>query len=99
MVYYDGVPVTQIGLNVAREHVATVLQHPALFNDTVRTNLTLGRDITDADLWQALKIAQLKDNVSSMNNGLDTIVGRQGVRLSGGQRQRPATARLILTEP
>src|SRR3972149_56148 len=99
MVYYDGVPVTQIGLNVAREHVATVLQPPALFNDTVRTNLTLGRDITDADLWQALEIAQLKDNVSSMSNGLDPIVGRQGVRLSGGQRQRLAIARMILSEP
>lgn len=99
MVYYDGVPVTQIGLNVVREHVATVLQHPALFNDTVRANLTLGREIADAALWQALEIAQLKDTVSSMNNGLDTIVGRQGVRLSGGQRQRLAIARMILSDP
>ena len=99
MVYYDGVPVTQIGLNVVREHVATVLQHPALFNDTVRTNLTLGRDIADSDLWQALEIAQLKDTVADMQKGLDTIVGRQGVRLSGGQRQRLAIARMILSEP
>jgi ATP-binding cassette subfamily C protein len=99
MVYYDGVPVTEIGLNVVREHVATVLQHPALFNDTVRANLTLGREIADATLWQALEIAQLRDTVTEMNNGLDTIVGRQGVRLSGGQRQRLAIARMILSEP
>jgi ATP-binding cassette subfamily C protein len=99
MVYYDGVPVTEIGLNVVREHVATVLQHPALFNDSVRANLTLGREIADATLWQALDIAQLKDTVAAMNNGLDTIVGRQGVRLSGGQRQRLAIARMILSEP
>src|SRR3989337_400812 len=93
------VPVTQIGLNVVRENVATVLQHPALFNDTVRQNLTLGRPLPDADLWQALEIAQLKETVSAMKNGLDTMVGRQGVRLSGGQRQRIAIARMILSEP
>jgi ATP-binding cassette, subfamily C, bacterial len=99
MVYYDGVPVNQIGLDIVRENVATVLQHPALFNDTVRVNLTLGREIPDRDLWQVLKIAQLTDTVENMNNGLDTIVGRQGVRLSGGQRQRIAIARMILSEP
>jgi ATP-binding cassette subfamily C protein len=99
MIYYDGVPVTQIGLNVVRENVATVLQHPALFNDTVRQNLTLGRLLPDADLWQALEIAQLNETVSGMKNGLDTVVGRQGVRLSGGQRQRIAIARMILSEP
>lgn len=99
MVYYDNVPVTRIGLDKVREHVATVLQHPALFNDTVRNNLTLGREIADADLWQALEIAQLKDYVAAMKNSLDTVVGRQGVRLSGGQRQRLAIARMVLTDP
>ena len=99
MIYYDEVPVTKIGLNVVRENVATVLQHPALFNNTVRKNLTLGRDISDEDLWQALQIAQLKETIEEMNRGLDTIVGRQGIRLSGGQRQRLAIARMILSDP
>ena len=99
MIYYDGVPVDQIGLDVVRENVATVLQHPALFNDTVRMNLTLGREIPDADLWQVLDIAQLTETVRNMANGLDTIVGRQGVRLSGGQRQRLAIARMVLSDP
>ena len=99
MIYYDEVPVTKIGLNVVRENVATVLQHPALFNNTVRKNLTLGRDISDEDLWQALQIAQLKETIEKMNRGLDTIVGRQGIRLSGGQRQRLAIARMILSDP
>ncbi len=98
-VYYDEVPVTQIGLNVVRENVATVLQHPALFNDTVRKNITLGRELPDVDLWEALEIAQLKTTVTGMSHGLDTIVGRQGVRLSGGQRQRLAIARMILSDP
>ena len=99
MIYYDGVPVDQIGLDVVRENVATVLQHPALFNDTVRMNLTLGHEIPDADLWQVLEIAQLIETVRNMDSGLDTIVGRQGVRLSGGQRQRLAIARMILSDP
>lgn len=99
MVYYDEVPVTKIGLNVVRENVATVLQHPALFNDSVRKNLTLGRELSENVLWNALEISQLKSTVKNMKNGLDTIVGRQGVRLSGGQRQRLAIARLILSDP
>lgn len=99
MVSFDGVPMTEIGMEVVRSHVATVLQHPALFNDTVRMNLTLGRELTDAHLWQALEVAQLADVVGELPNGLDAIVGRQGVRLSGGQRQRLAIARMVLSDP
>ncbi len=99
MIYYDGVPVTDIGLDVIRENVATVLQHPALFNDSIRTNLTMGRELDNDRLWHALEIAQLKGTVEEMQNGLDTIVGRQGIRLSGGQRQRLAIARMVLSEP
>ncbi|HUW50014.1 MAG TPA: ABC transporter ATP-binding protein [Sulfuricella sp.] len=99
MVGFDGVPMTEIGMEVVRSHVATVLQHPALFNDTVRMNLTLGRELADAQLWQALEVAQLADTVRELPNGLDTIVGRQGVRLSGGQRQRLAIARMVLSDP
>jgi ATP-binding cassette subfamily C protein len=98
-VNFDGVPMTEIGMEVVRSHVATVLQHPALFNDTVRMNLTLGRELSDEQLWQALEVAQLADTVRELPNGLDTIVGRQGVRLSGGQRQRLAIARMILSDP
>ncbi len=98
-VNFDGVPMTEIGMEVVRSHVATVLQHPALFNDTVRMNLTLGRELTDEQLWQALEVAQLADTVRELPNGLDTLVGRQGVRLSGGQRQRLAIARMVLSDP
>nr|VFJ72645.1 MAG: ATP-binding cassette, subfamily C [Candidatus Kentron sp. FW] len=99
MIFFNGVPVTKIGLDVVREHVSVVLQHPALFNDTVRNNLTLGRTISDTRLWQALEIAQLKTDIEALSNGLDDLVGRQGVRLSGGQRQRLAVARMVLTDP
>jgi len=98
-VNFDGVPMTEIGMEVVRSHVATVLQHPALFNDTVRMNLTLGRELTDEQLWQALEVAQLADTVRQLPEGLGTLVGRQGVRLSGGQRQRLAIARMVLSDP
>jgi ATP-binding cassette, subfamily C, bacterial len=96
---FDNVPIERIGLEVVRENVVTVLQHPVLFNDTIRANLTLGKPASDAALWNALTIAQLKDAIKDHENGLDTIVGRQGMRLSGGQRQRMAIARMIVANP
>jgi ATP-binding cassette subfamily C protein len=96
---FNNVPVRNIGLDVVRDHVATVLQHPVLFNDTVRNNLTLGREFPEPLLWQALGRAQLSDVVEEMPLGLESVLGRQGVRLSGGQRQRLAIARLLLGDP
>jgi ATP-binding cassette subfamily C protein len=99
VVRFDGVPVTQIGLDRVREHVATVLQQPALFNGSVRENLAMGRRFEDSALWQALEVAQLKEFIAGLEAGLDTVIGRQGVRLSGGQRQRLAVARMVLSDP
>lgn len=99
MIYFDDVPLDRIGLNVVREHVATVLQHPILFNDTIRANLTLGREASDDKLWQALEIAQLKETVTELEKGLEAIVGKQGMKLSGGQKQRLAIARMIIANP
>ena len=98
-IYFDGVPMTDVGLEVVREHVVTVLQQPAMFNDTVRANLSFGRSINDNELWQALEIAQMKESVAGFPEGLDTLIGRFGMRLSGGQRQRLAIARMILAKP
>jgi ATP-binding cassette subfamily C protein len=99
MIYYDNVAMDQIGLDIIREHVVTVLQQPIMFNESIRENLTLGRDSTDTALWQALEIAQLKETIASLKLGLDTIVGRHGMRMSGGQRQRLAIARMIIANP
>ncbi len=99
MLYFGGVPVSEIGLDVVRNNVGTVLQHPAIFNATVRENLALGRQHGDSELWRALRIAQLAEVVEALSGGLDAVLGRDGVRLSGGQRQRLAIARLALDAP
>lgn len=96
---FGGASLEEIGLERVREHVAVVLQHPALFNDSVRANLTMGRERSDEACWQALEIAQLAETIRALPKGLDSIVGRSGVRLSGGQRQRLAIARMVLAEP
>jgi ATP-binding cassette subfamily C protein len=64
--YFDGVNIKEIGLDVVRENVATVLQQPAMFNDSVRENLCLGRAHSDEVIWQALTIAQLSEVVEKM---------------------------------
>ncbi|WP_260955272.1 ABC transporter ATP-binding protein [Pseudomonas citri] len=96
---FGGATQQEIGLDTIRENVAVVLQHPALFNDTVRANLSMGRECTDDACWRALAIAQLDATVRALPQGLDSVVGRSGVRLSGGQRQRLAIARMILADP
>lgn len=98
-IYYHGEAIENIGYDCVRNHVATVLQTPMLFNQTLRFNLTLGQDISDQACWHALDIAQMADTVRQMPEAMDTEVGRNGIKLSGGQRQRLAIARMILQDP
>ncbi|MBY7792308.1 ABC transporter ATP-binding protein/permease [Vibrio fluvialis] len=96
---YNGETCDDISFDVIRSQIAVVLQQPVLFNDTLRHNLTLGSDYDELSLWRALDIAQMQDVITKLNQGLDTQIGRNGIRLSGGQRQRLAIARMILSNP
>ncbi|MGR2849041.1 ABC transporter ATP-binding protein [Vibrio vulnificus] len=99
VIRYNNESSDDIGFELIREKIAVVLQQPILFNDSLRHNLTLGGDYDESALWQALEIAQLQDVISQLTAGLDTKVGRNGIRLSGGQRQRLAIARMVLSDP
>ncbi len=99
-IYYNDISIDDIDKRTLRDSIFLVLQMPILFNNTLRFNITMGNDkIKDTEILDALKIAQLNDMVSSMNNGLETIVGKHGIRLSGGQRQRLSIARMIIANP
>lgn len=98
-IVYNGLSVREIGFERVRANVFVVLQQPLMFNDTLRFNLTMGDAIDDAAIWNALQIAQLEPFVRTLPQGLETQVGKFGIRLSGGQRQRLSIARMVLSDP
>jgi ATP-binding cassette, subfamily C, bacterial len=98
-IFYADVSHDSLALSTIRENIHIILQHPKLFNDTMRFNLTLGREYDDTAIKNALHIAQLDSVLAGLENGLDTLVGKDGIKLSGGQRQRVAIARMVLSNP
>jgi len=98
-ILFNEVSRNDINISAIRENISVVMQSPVIFNDSVRENLCFGKQHDDNELWQALEIAQLKDTIEELSEGLDSMLGRQGIRLSGGQRQRLAIARMILANP
>ncbi|NOH96243.1 ABC transporter ATP-binding protein [Vibrio sp. 99-70-13A1] len=96
---FNGETTEDISFDIIRNQIAVVLQQPILFNDTLRHNLTLGEDYDEMALWRALEVSQMQDVITQLSDGLDTQIGRSGVRLSGGQRQRLAIARMVLSNP
>jgi len=96
---YGGISEKEISLATIRAHVHLILQHPKLFNDTMLFNLTLGNRYSEEEISRALHIAQLDEVVAYLEKGLDTLVGKDGIKLSGGQRQRVAIARMVLSDP
>ena len=99
-VRWDGTPLSRLKPSSVRAQMAWVPQEPVLFSGSVRHNLLLGRpEATDAELWEALRLAHAEDFVRALPGGLDEPVGERGARLSGGQRQRLALARAFLRRP
>ena len=98
-ILYAGVSNKALKLSTIRENIHLILQHPKLFNDTMLFNLTLGKTYSEDVVQKAIYIAQLTDVIERLDLGLDTLVGKDGIKLSGGQRQRVAIARMILSDP
>jgi ATP-binding cassette subfamily C protein len=98
-IVYGDISNKALKLSTIRENIHLILQHPKLFNDTMLFNLTLGDEYSDEQLQKALHIAQLDEVIERLELGLDTLVGKDGIKLSGGQRQRVAIARMVLSDP
>jgi ATP-binding cassette, subfamily B, bacterial len=95
-----GHDVRDVTLQSLEDAVGYVTQDAHMFHDTIRANLLYARPgASEQDVWQALEAAQIATLVSSLPDGLDTVVGDRGYRLSGGERQRLAIARLLLKAP
>jgi ATP-binding cassette subfamily B protein len=99
-VLVDGVDVRDLDPDLLSAMVALVPQRPYLFTGTVASNLRYGRpDATDEEIWHALEVAQAREFVEQMPEGLDAPIAQGGSNVSGGQRQRLAIARALVRKP
>jgi len=99
-VMIDGMDIRLVDRSSLRRQIGIVSQETVLFDDLVRNNIAYGRpDATDEQIIQAAQAAYAWEFIERLPQGLDTLVGENGLKLSGGQRQRLAIARAILRDP
>ena len=91
----DGVALPEYGIHELRSQIAMVSQDVVLFNDTIANNVAYGQTADPERVTAALRAANLWDTVAAMPNGIETLIGDNGMMLSGGQRQRLAIARAV----
>ncbi|MBP9827799.1 ABC transporter ATP-binding protein [Patescibacteria group bacterium] len=96
---YDDVPVHEYNQAALRKELGIVFQDSALFNMTILENIRFGREVSDADVALAIDTAELRDFITSLPDGLQTIVSERGTSLSGGQKQRVMLARALAQHP
>jgi ATP-binding cassette subfamily B protein len=98
--FFDGIEIHEMPLEVLRRSIGYVPQDTFLFSDTIRENIAFGKpDASDKEVEEAARLAQIYDEVMEFPGGLNTVIGEKGITLSGGQRQRIAIARALLMDP
>jgi ATP-binding cassette subfamily B protein len=96
----DGQDIRQVTQRSLRAAIGVVPQDTVLFNDTILYNIRYGRpDASDAEVFEAARLAQIDTFIRALPDGYDTMVGERGLKLSGGEKQRVAIARTILKAP
>ena len=96
----DGIDIREISVDSLRSSIGVVMQDSHLFHDTITANLRYAKsDATFDEMKAACQSAQIWDLITTLPNGLETMVGERGHRLSGGEKQRLAIARLLLKSP
>lgn len=94
----NGYEINEISREQIYKWFSIVTQNPMCLNASIRKNVDITGNFSDDDIWNALEIAELKDEIKNMPLGLDTIVGEDGQNISGGQKQRLAIARALIGE-
>ncbi|XP_042060312.1 ABC transporter B family member 11-like isoform X1 [Salvia splendens] len=99
-VLIDGTDLREFKLKWIRSKIGLVSQEPLLFNASIKENIAYGKDEATSDqIRAAADLANAKDFIDMLPQGMDTVVGERGVQLSGGQKQRVAIARAIIKDP
>lgn len=94
----DDIPAQDFTLAALREQISLVPQQPELFHRSIRDNITLGKDVSEARLREVARQARALEFIDKLPQGFDTLVGERGVKLSGGEKQRIALARAFLED-
>ncbi len=95
-ILFDNISANKYTLKSLRRQISIVPQNPEMFHRTLRENITLGKNISDEEIYEALEKSQSLHFVEKLENKLDTVIGERGVKLSGGEKQRIAITRAFL---
>lgn len=96
---YDGIPIEKYDQESLLQQIGMVFQDAIIFNMSLRENIAFNLTVTEEELNKAIQTSQLADFVSTLPNGLDTLVSERGTSLSGGQKQRIMLARALACNP